>query len=535
METIFTQWTNDVGQFAFHMRKYTQVYQIIDDMEILTHDNHHHFKTVAMLALICIGAVFLRIRNIHEPIVDAHAWRQHDTYAIASNYLKNGYDFLRPQINEITPILNKDRLFFEEFPLYEYILSGVFTVFGHSLVVARVYTILLFICTAIALYFIGYYLFDRNIGISAAIWFTLFPGSIYWGRTVIPDALAVCLSTLSGVFIFSRFRAWHLTAALALSIAVLTKPFYVVLFVPYAYMWMQHHKRPKHWLLLLLIGAIVVILPFIFWRAFIAMQQRESIYSPAIQAFLWNGENPYAFLSRTRWIETLLFQRIPSLLSPLGGILFLYGVFASIRERYISSVRVWLFCIFFSFLIVAQGNLWHDYYQIILMPPAALLLAVVSRELYKRIVKFSAYYLLSIGLLAFVVIFLLYVPIREIYYFNSDVKFTIFADEMNLILENTNDNDKILLVDDRQGGSSLLLNQLGVVGWVDRSGELCNPTEMDARLTLYKSLGATILIVPQEPYLYNIDPYCDRSELTIYASHQFESILNGKYLTMYRL
>ena len=190
---------------------------------------------IAIGALVLLGIV-LRLRGLHNPILDHPGWRQGDTAAIARNFATLRFNPLYPQTDYNGPPPNYVELELQIVPFLAaigYKLFGVHEVFG------RLISLGFSVGTIVVLAFFGRWLIGTIAGglIAAAI-FTVLPGSVYYGRTFMPDATMVFFFTLA-LFVCTRFlvdgaKTWRgaAWAALALAMAFLAKPVAVVALVP---------------------------------------------------------------------------------------------------------------------------------------------------------------------------------------------------------------------------------------------------------------------------------------------------------------
>src|SRR3989338_5655744 len=79
--------------------------------------------------IIFILTVALRLYRIDAPLGDWHRWRQSDNASVARNYLKFGFDPLRPRYDDLSSIPsgldNPMGYRMVEFPLYQLISAGL--------------------------------------------------------------------------------------------------------------------------------------------------------------------------------------------------------------------------------------------------------------------------------------------------------------------------------------------------------------------------------------------------------------------------
>jgi hypothetical protein len=156
-------------------------------------DRRTGFIWGAALAGIVLLALALRLKGIHDPLLDHPAWRQGDTASIARNFYRLNDNILYPQTNYDGPPPNYVEL---ELQLVPYLAAQVYKVVGVHPVVGRLITIGFSVATVALLAFFGRWLFaDALAGLVAAAAYAVFPGSVYYGRTFTPDTAMVFFLT----------------------------------------------------------------------------------------------------------------------------------------------------------------------------------------------------------------------------------------------------------------------------------------------------------------------------------------------------
>ncbi len=193
-------------------------------------------RNVALAAILLL-ALALRLKGIHDPILDHPGWRQGDTASIAKNFATLQYNVFYPQTNYDGPPPNYVEL---ELQIVPFIAATLYKIVGVHEVLGRLVTIAFSLGTVALLAFFGRWLFASEIaGLFAALLYAIMPGSIYYGRTFTPDAtmvffLTAALYAISKMFVdderWSARTAISATALLAL--AFLAKPVSLAALVP---------------------------------------------------------------------------------------------------------------------------------------------------------------------------------------------------------------------------------------------------------------------------------------------------------------
>lgn len=197
-----------------------------------------HCVLVAVLFL----ALALRLKGIHNPLLDHPGWRQGDTAAIARNFATLDYNPFHPQADYNGPPPNYVEL---ELQIVPFLAATLYKVFGIHEIFGRLISLAFSLGTVAVLARFGRRLARESgtspqfAGLTAAFLFAIYPGSTYYGRTFMPDTTmiffftaALCVSTC---WIFDVEGAWgkHFWAAASLTaLALLAKPVAVVALLP---------------------------------------------------------------------------------------------------------------------------------------------------------------------------------------------------------------------------------------------------------------------------------------------------------------
>ncbi len=189
------------------------------------------------LGAVLLLALALRLRGIHNPILDHPGWRQGDTAAIARNFATLDFNPLHPQADYNGPPPNYVEL---ELQIVPWLAATLYKVFGIHEVFGRLISVAFSLGTVGVLAFFGRWLFARPLaGIAAALAFAIYPGSAYYGRTFMPDT-AMTFFLTAAVYAGARWivvddarfgRGFAAAAALA-ALALLAKPVAAVGLVP---------------------------------------------------------------------------------------------------------------------------------------------------------------------------------------------------------------------------------------------------------------------------------------------------------------
>ena len=191
---------------------------------------------LALLGVLLIGLA-LRLHGIHDPILDHPAWRQGDTAAIARNFAQIRYDIMYPQTLYNGPPPNYVEL---ELQIVPFAAATLYKLFGIHEIFGRLITLAFSLATTLLVAYFARWLFDDALaGITAAFFYAVFPGSVYYGRAFMPDC-AMAFFLAASLYAASRYLAGEgrlgarglAGTTLLLTIAYLAKPVAVLALIP---------------------------------------------------------------------------------------------------------------------------------------------------------------------------------------------------------------------------------------------------------------------------------------------------------------
>jgi len=150
-----------------------------------------------LLVILSLGFI-LRLYKIDIPLADHHSWRQSDTAAVARNFIKEGWNFLRPKIDNMVPLHrgeeNNQRLFLVEPPVYNSIVAGIYSALGTDIKWARFVSVVFSLGSIIFLFLIASKFYGEKIGLLAAFFFAVLPYNIFYSRVVLPEPMIIFLT-----------------------------------------------------------------------------------------------------------------------------------------------------------------------------------------------------------------------------------------------------------------------------------------------------------------------------------------------------
>lgn len=346
------------------------------------------------LGVIVVVAIILRLFNLTTPVADWHSFRQADTASVTREYVKQGIDLLHPKYQDLSNIQsgldNLEGYRMVEFPLINAVIAFGVTYVGLPLVAtSRVVSIAFSVLTLLSLYFLVKELSGRKTAFLTAIVFAILPYSIFYSRVIMPEPAFLGVYTLSllGFYYWLKNKSWdwYLISLVSLMGAFLLKPFVgflIPIWLVLAYQALGLKKMLLNpWLY---IYALASVLPFVGWRQWI--QQ----YPSGIPANSWLF-NSNGIRLRPAWFRWLFWERLTILfLGYVGIIAFPFNLLKRGKDFWVYAA--WWVGILAYFVVIATGNVQHDYYQNMALPIVCISLArglVIIAELLHKKVRLS--------------------------------------------------------------------------------------------------------------------------------------------------
>ena len=341
------------------------------------------------LVLILLLGTFLRLQYLNLPLADAHRWRQTFNADVARQFLKGPFDIFHPRVNWG----GSDGIVAMEFPLYPAVIALVNAVTGERPGSMRAVTVAFSFGTMVLLYLLGRDLAGRGAGRAAALVFAVSPSAVYFGRAVMVD-VPMLLFSAAAVLGYLRYfeqgtpgALWLGAASLALAGLVKLPNILVLGPIVYAGWALRGFGMVKDRRLLLSLTAAVAAVGAWYWYADVIFHRTglgvaafhpAGTYGPEVSI----AAGPMTLVTSWSTVDrlldpefyTVIVDRLWTLhLTPIGFALALVGFARAVASRRLSIVAVWLAAVISFILATGEGNFWHDYHQMPILLPAALL------------------------------------------------------------------------------------------------------------------------------------------------------------------
>jgi 4-amino-4-deoxy-L-arabinose transferase-like glycosyltransferase len=426
---------------------------------------------VPLLAILALALLF-RLYRIDVPLVDGHSWRQVTNADIARHFAQSTWNLFNPQVSWG----GQQGVVGMEFPLLHYLIGIWWRVFGETEQSARLIT-LAFSTTSVALiYATGRELFSVAAGRGAAFLLAFAPSSVYFGRAVLSDTPMVTFS-IAAILTWHRALSvptWRrvLIAAACTALAGLVKLPGVIIGLPIVALAFVHRGRGLFRDRQLWAGGIasVGLIGAWYWYADRIAERTgltQAIFRPSGRYGPELGIPESAYATVSHWTSATRLQdpqfysamldRFWSLhLTSFGFAGALIGWWLARGERYALVLDAWLAAGVLLLLGSAEGQFFHEFHQLPLIPPLALFFGIALAPLFNlerlRAWSFRAFAVSACLVAAAVMAFRFSGVMQQLYRDRTlQTQFVVIGEELRSI---TRPDDLFVTVDYDTGGTN---------------------------------------------------------------------------------
>ena len=349
--------------------------------------------------LIVLLAIAFRLYRIDIPFIEAHSWRQVTNADITRHFAEGVMNPFMPRVSWG----GLNGLVGMEFPLLHYLTAIAWRIGGESYMVARLVAVTFSIASVILLYVLGRRLFGKPAGRGAAFLFAVSPTMVFFGRSFVSDTPMVTLmiaAVIAWDWYFERpLPSRAAIATLLTALAALVKLPAILVLAPIgglALSWFGWGAFRNRRLWAGCTAAVALVASWYWYadRVFVETGLTQAIFRPS-------GTYPADIAPETFFYTTYHFATARRLLDPRFWLemtdrfwgqhltgpgfagAFLGLLFASRAGRAL-PVLSWIFGGLALVAISAEGQLNHEFHQLPLMPPLALLFGVTAAPLFDR-------------------------------------------------------------------------------------------------------------------------------------------------------
>lgn len=382
-------------------------------------------KIILVIIVLFLG-LFLRLYKIDSPIADWHSFRQVDTISVTKIFSQNGFDFLHPRYFDISStqsgVDNPQGLRMVEAPIYNTISLAFHNIFHQNIELSsRLVSILMSLASGLLIFLFVFQTTSQFLPALFSLFiFMILPFNVFYSRTTLPEPTAVFFMMLS-LYLFSKNIY---LSGLSLALSILVKPYTALILLPTILVLNKKFYK-------LIIFGVISLLPFILWRLWIS-QYPQGI--PVSNWLLNNGNTTtfpawfhgykLSFLNklvalRPHWWYWLFQDRLGNLILGVYGVIPLF-LGLTYQRKHTQPIAISLIIgIFLYFLIIAQGNIQHDYYQVLIIPSLSILLGLGYFYIYQIIFKNNILKFFSILFIFTLSTYFSYDKVKEYYKINN--------------------------------------------------------------------------------------------------------------------
>ncbi len=378
----------------------------------------------ASVAAFCAVGLALRLKGVHNPLLDHPGWRQGDTAAIARNFAQLNFNIFYPQTEYNGPAPNYVELELQIVPFLAaigYKLVGIHEIIGRDIAISFGVTTIGFVgCFA-------RWLFKSTpAGIAALALYAIFPGSIYYSRTFQPD-VAMTFFLVAGLYAWSRWvvdddaRDWRgaLLAGALLAIAFLAKQVALLALIPAVSLAVARFPGRALWARPLVPATLVLsLVPLLLYGPYVAAHAEWHWASgilrlhviPSLVAAL---TSVHGFVAKALDFGRALRMLATTMLGPFGMLLLVAGFAIRLRSKADALLWGWLAGgVLYAYVVVTVERV--DYYLYPLLPLGALVGGGLIAQAYARFSTTDGARRATLAAFAALWLVMLYVDRREI-------------------------------------------------------------------------------------------------------------------------
>lgn len=335
-----------------------------------------------LVFLLILGGLLLRIPHLTQGLVEFHGWRQADGAMVARNLVADGFDLLHPRIDWVADLPGHVGM---ELPLVPLLTSLLYAVFGEHLLLGRLVSLAFLPPSSLLLYLLIRIDFGARVASATLFVFLTAPLAIFYSRTLMPESAMLCAMLAALYFarrwsLAGRERDFRLAVASAAMAMLLKLPAGVVL-LPMA-LAARQRLGPRF---------LRSIRP---WAALLAALAGPALWYAHAGA-LARAQEPFHFFGEENWLWAtglgvladpdslvrLAGRSFLLIVTPLAAAAAPFGLAPLWRSPARHFYLGWIGGLLFATLLGWRGQVYHEYYQLALVPACALLAALGAARL----------------------------------------------------------------------------------------------------------------------------------------------------------
>lgn len=325
-----------------------------------------------LLPAILVLAALTRLYHFQAPLMDQMFVKQVYVANKARSIARPPLNPFRDSLDFLDPSGDRTRLT-EEVPLYTGLLGAGYRAFGEREWIGRVFSILATLAAIVALHGLVRREYDEEGALVAALLFASAPLMIFYGRAVMPDA-PMLAGMLAAACFYRRYldegrKARWLLATIAAGMAgALFKYYGLMVLIPLADLAYRRDgwrawTRPRF-----LLMAAAMVAPIALWMGMVFFRSDN----PTARMPYFCFQEP-AVLLNPRLYECLTARFFARDCGIFATALIVAGLIAAATGKVSARpILGWAVAGLTFFFLFAPKTLYHDYYEMMLLPAAAM-------------------------------------------------------------------------------------------------------------------------------------------------------------------
>lgn len=359
--------------------------------------NNKWFPIIFFTLAIFIS-VFQHYRVFSLDVIGYHSWRQTQTQTVIDNFAKVDFNILNPRLNDLH---YSDGIFRMEFPLAQWLVAGLYKLFGNHLFITRLFFYLITFLSVLGIFKLILSLTSSRLISLLTAWFFLFsPVIYYYSVNPLPDNLALCFGIWSVYFWINHLKQnqnhQFILSCILFALSVAVKLPFIVFGGMYLSKFYTKDSAVKFKYILV---PFLTCLPALLWYLYVIGGWKGN---GVVKGILGNDKTLGELFDI---LQFNLLSTLPELLLnyatfPLFiiGIYYTYKGFNFKNNIHTSFFYIGILCIIYFLYEMHLIARVHDYY---LFPFLPLLFVLVAKMLYDVFKKINSS-LLYLVLLSFI-------------------------------------------------------------------------------------------------------------------------------------
>ncbi len=342
-------------------------------------------KPSKLLLLTCLISAAMHSAYFSRELTGFHVWRQTQTQSTIVNFYEEDMNILNPRRNDRG---NGDGIFRMEFPLMQWLVACLYTLFGNHLIITRLFVFVVGLFSTLGMYRLVLHLFSNTKAATIAAWtFTFSPCFFYYTVNPLPDLLALCFAIWGITFFFGwitkQQRLYLVGSGLLLALGALCKlPFILFYMVPFVYFLLHFKSTNKtQWFIDTLLLFSCIVFPAAWYVWVIPGWQHTGIDDGML-------DNQSSWWQIFDYLQGNLISTLPELLLNYGSVpFFVAGFYFLVRNKAYRhpyfKLLLGLSAVVLAYFLfeINMIGIMHDYYLFPFLPLLFILVAYGAVQL----------------------------------------------------------------------------------------------------------------------------------------------------------